>query len=70
MLAITIDNSFDGKLNKKDDAFMSLKHKGEGIGISSVKAIAEKYGGAAQFEAKENVFQVSVMLRVKQTMKT
>ena len=66
MLAVTIDNSFDGKLKKKGDAFMSLKHKGEGIGTSSVKAIAEKYGGAAQFEPKDNFFQASVMLRVKQ----
>ena len=65
MLAITIDNSFDGKIEKAGDAFMSLNHEGEGIGISSVKAIAAKYGGAAQFEAKNDVFQASIMLRLK-----
>jgi len=65
MIAITIDNSFNDKIEKEGDVYMSLKHDGEGIGISSVKAIAEKYGGAAQFESKDSVFQASIMLRLK-----
>ena len=66
ILAITVDNSFDGKLKNKGGAFMSRKHDVEGIGISSIKAIAEKYGGAAQFEAKDNLFQASVMLQTNE----
>ena len=67
MVAITVDNSFNGELSAAGDAFLSLKHEGEGIGTSSVKAIAEKYGGAAQFDASGGVFQVSVMLRVQKS---
>ena len=64
MLAITIDNSFDGNVKRTGDVFMSLKRKGEGIGTSSVKAVARKYNGSAQFNAEDNVFQVSILLRV------
>jgi len=53
ILSVTVDNSFDGK------TFL------EGVGISSVKAVAAKYDGETRFEAKGNVFQSSVMLRVK-----
>jgi sensor histidine kinase YesM len=65
MLAVTIDNSFDGILNQNNNTYQSRKHNGEGIGISSVKAVARKYGGDAKFESKANVFQASVILRVK-----
>ena len=64
MFTITIDNSFDGFLKKDGDKFLSLKHEGEGIGISSVKAIVEKYGESAQFEADENEFRATVILCV------
>jgi len=65
MLAITIDNSFDGVVKKAGDAFLSMKHDGEGIGVSSVKGVARKYGEIAQFEVKGNIFQASIMLRVQ-----
>ena len=68
MLAVTVDNSFDGELKNEGGALISRKREGEGIGISSIKAIAEKYGGAAQFEVKDNVFQVSVILRTKNAL--
>jgi sensor histidine kinase YesM len=65
MLAITIDNSFDGEINKNGDVFLSRKRDGEGIGISSVKAVAQRYGGETRFETKGNIFQASVMLQLK-----
>jgi sensor histidine kinase YesM len=67
MLAITIDNNFDGVIEKEGGVYLSRKSSEDrprGIGISSVQAVAQKYGGEARFEAKGNVFQVSVMLRV------
>jgi sensor histidine kinase YesM len=67
MLAVTIDNSFDGAIKKEGDTFLSLKHAGEGIGISSVKAVAQKYNEVARFEAKDNIFQASVMLRMTES---
>jgi hypothetical protein len=68
ILAVTIDNSFDGVIKKEGNIFLSHKYKGQnvypvsGIGISSVKSVIRKYKGEARFEAKGNVFQASVML--------
>jgi len=65
MFTVVIENSFDGSIKKDGDRFLSHKHKGEGIGISSVKAVVEKYGESAQFETDGNVFRATVILRVK-----
>ena len=62
-LTITIDNSFDGVIKMEGEKFLSRKRReGVGIGVSSVSAVAGKYGGAARFEAKGNVFQAEIML--------
>ncbi|MCL2003512.1 MAG: GHKL domain-containing protein [Oscillospiraceae bacterium] len=65
MLAITIDNSFDGELMKDGGVFLSRKHEGEGVGISSVKAVARKYNETARFEAEGKVFCASITLRAE-----
>ena len=65
VLTLTADNSFSGKLRKRDHAFLSSKRPGEGMGISSVTAVARKYGGNARFEERDEVFQASVYLRVE-----
>jgi len=59
-LTFTMDNSFDGNYEEQDGVFFSRKRDGEGTGLSSVRAIARKYGGDARFEARENVFMSSV----------
>ena len=64
LLTINISNSFDGTLNKDGERFISRKHEGEGIGISSVKAVVDKYGESARFEADGNVFRAVIILRV------
>jgi len=63
-LAVTIDNSFDGFIDENKGTFLSRKHDGEGIGISSVKAVAAKYDATARFEVVDNVFQAMIMLRM------
>jgi signal transduction histidine kinase len=62
ILSITIDNSFDGTIKEADGNYLSLKHEGEGIGISSVKSVVRKYGETVQFEVKDNTFQVAIIL--------
>jgi len=62
MLGITVDNSFSGEVKKDGDLFLSGKREGEGIGIASVRAVAKKHGGLTRFEAKDGVFQASVLL--------
>ena len=42
--------------------FLSSKHKGNGIGINSVKNIAWKYGGDCSFMPENGVFVVSVTI--------
>ena len=62
---ITVDNSFAGQIRKQDDAFLSSKRPGEGMGTSSVAMVAKRHEGNAKFESKDGVFQASVYLRVE-----
>jgi len=55
-ITFTMENSFAGELNQWDGVFYSTKRDGEGLGLQSVAAVAEKYGGAANFETQDNVF--------------
>ncbi len=62
---ITVDNSFAGQIRKQDDAFLSSKRPGEGMGTSSVAMVAKRHDGNAKFESRDGVFQASVYLRVE-----
>lgn len=63
---LTILNSFDGLSRSKDGVFYSRKREGqtEGIGLSSVRAIAEKHDGFCEFEATERQFESAVTLQL------
>lgn len=65
-LTIVVDNSFDGMWREEKGIFYSRKHKGEGIGLSSVRAIAKKYDGNALFKGTGLVFQSSVVLKMQE----
>lgn len=62
-LLILTDNScitpvaFDGGIP------LSSKREGRGIGVSSIREIAARYGGTARFEQKNGIFSVSVLLK-------
>lgn len=43
--------------------YKSAKRKGNGVGIQSVRRIAERNGGACSFIHQDNVFTAKVMLR-------
>lgn len=64
ILTITVDNSFHGSLKQQNGVFLSSKRDGEGIGISSIMAVANKYQGSAKFEAKDGVFQSSLYIKI------
>lgn len=66
-LVIVIGNSFDGRILFENGEFRSIKRKGEiGIGISSIRAVAKKYGGEPRFEViDKNFFKVSMILMPK-----
>ncbi len=63
-LTITMDNSFDGNAQRRDGDFISSKRGETGVGLRSVKAVAEKHGGGASFDTKGGVFLSSIYIRV------
>lgn len=66
LLAIIIENSYEGEILRSGDLFISSKKKGrKGIGISSVLNIIEQYNGISKFEYQDQIFKVSILLKAK-----
>lgn len=63
-LYVVSTNSFDGKVRKGKDGYHSTKHSGRGTGLISIAAVAEKYGGAAQFRNSDKEFYVDVVMKI------
>lgn len=64
LLLIQVENTFDEKIRQKNEIFQSSKRAGNGIGIQSVRHIAEKNGGADSFTYKNGIFTAKIMLRI------
>lgn len=63
-LFLRIDNSYDGKLKRaKDGTYLSTKHAGRGIGLSSVQNILRDQGGMIEISSTDKLFSVSILLR-------
>lgn len=59
----TIDNSCENEISKnKQGKFLTTKPKGQGIGLTSVQKVVERYNGVFSAEKRENMFCVSFML--------
>jgi sensor histidine kinase regulating citrate/malate metabolism len=66
MLGITVDNSFDGKIESNNGRILSRKRCcEEGLGLSSLKAVTKKYNGTVLFRYDEKEFQTSVLLNMR-----
>ena len=63
ILLIQVENTFDGEIHEKDGVYKSAKRQGNGVGLQSVRRIAEKNGGACSFTHQNGVFTAKVMLR-------
>ncbi|MCI8375151.1 MAG: GHKL domain-containing protein [Lachnospiraceae bacterium] len=63
-LYIVSTNSFDGKVHKGKDRYRSTKHSGAGIGLASIFAVSEKYGGSAKFSNSNTEFFADVVLKL------
>ena len=63
LLTIVMDNRYASISRTPEGGFLSVK-PGGGIGLLSVRSIAEKYGGGCRFEAADSVFSSSVYLRL------
>lgn len=64
ILTITMDNSVSQLKTTDDHTFLSSK-PGGGIGLSSIRSIAQKHHGGSRFQAENGVFSSSVYLRLK-----
>lgn len=69
MLVLRIQNTCAGNHNSDGAAnwkeFVSCKESAHrGVGLRSIAAIAEKYGGNAQFQCKDGVFTTRVILNL------
>ena len=62
LLLIQVENTYVGEILEKNGVFQSSKRKGEGIGLHSVRHIAEKSGGASTFSHQNGIFCAKVML--------
>lgn len=60
---IHVKNSFDGELHERNDIFQSSKRKGNGVGIQSIRHIADKNNGACSFTHENGIFTAKVMIR-------
>ena len=61
-LYIVATNSFSGVTRQRNGMYLSTRHSGNGIGLASVRASAEKYHGKAEFTHSGKEFQSNVML--------
>ncbi len=62
LLLIQVENTFDGEIREKSGIFQSSKRNGNGIGIQSVRHIAEKSNGTSTFTWHTGLFSARVML--------
>ena len=60
---IQVENTYDGVIREKGGVFQSSKRKGDGIGLQSVRHIAEKSGGVNTVTYQDGLFCAKVMLR-------
>lgn len=67
LLILKVENSFDGRLVKKQKEDFPATEKADknahGIGLANIKSTAEKYQGTMDFRIEGRVFILSVMMK-------
>lgn len=69
MVLLTVENAFSGKIDEKNGVFQSSKRAGDGVGIQSVRRIADRNGGYSRFSYSTGSFCANIMLRSKREQK-
>lgn len=64
VLNISIYNSFDGYVKKKNDSFLTTKPDANmhGYGLHNIQSIVNKYEGVSSFQYSEDMFYVDIVL--------
>lgn len=63
-LYIVSTNSFNGITRKRKERYLSTRHKGTGLGLASIAAVAEKYGGSAKISNSDTEFFADILLKI------
>lgn len=63
-LYVVSTNSFDGKVRAGEEGYRSTRHGGMGIGLASMTAAAEKYGGSVRASNSDREFFVDIVLKI------
>lgn len=59
---IVASNSFSGKVRMDGDRYLSTHRSGSGIGLSSIRTTAERYGGTVSFRHAEKEFISGIVI--------
>ena len=62
LLFISMDNSYDGIFQVKNGHFISRKRNEEGIGLKSVRSLAQSHAGSAEFIPGEKMFRSEICI--------
>ncbi len=63
LLSIMVRNTYDGKVELSGDGLLSRKRdQAHGVGLRSMKAVCDRYGGSMEFHYDENTFTVMFAL--------
>ncbi|MFR1039602.1 MAG: GHKL domain-containing protein [Clostridium sp.] len=61
-IALAVDNTCGSAPIEENGQFRSTKHEGFGTGTASVRAIAQRHQGVAEFRHEDGIFYASVFI--------
>ena len=64
-LLIVASNGMAGNLKMRNGEYLSTTHRGSGIGLRSIRDIATRHGGIAEFSHTADEFHTDVMIPLK-----
>lgn len=64
MLCLVVENSFDGRVRREKEGFLSTKHPGEGYGLNSVRTTVARRRGTLSVETEDGIFRVSILMNL------
>lgn len=62
MLTVHVRNSYSGRIQPRGDLFQSSKRSGLGVGVSTIRHIAQKNEGSCIIRCEDGVFSVRLLL--------
>ena len=65
-LYIVSSNTFDGRVRRRGGKYLStrLQKGGTGLGLDSMRTVAERYGGTMSAYHKEKNFYIDIMMKI------